>query len=153
MKLVLTAGDFDLSFFFKLRFSGAVSSGAESSTSKSLSGELGEAWLWDGDNVIENDLLLASGLLGEDSDPVSGSVSAESRALLFPTVEKKQNCHEQILFIARTTALVLRRQLKQNFPQIIIYECRPRKFPRFAELLDVKIIYNSLEPYSGLNII
>lgn len=84
----MTAGDFDRSFFFKLRFSGAVSSGAESSTSKSLSGELGEAWLWDGDKVIENDLLLASGLLGEDSDPVSGSVSAESLALLFPTVKK-----------------------------------------------------------------
>lgn len=88
MKLLLTAGDFDPSFFFRLRFSGAVSSGAESSTFKSLSGELGDALLCDGERCIENDLLLPSGLLGEDSDPVSGSVSADSRAFLFPTVNE-----------------------------------------------------------------
>lgn len=86
LKLLLPAGDFDRSFFFKLRFSGVASSGAESSTSRSLSGELGDAWCRDGDNGIEYDLLLTRGLLGEDSDPVSWSVSAESRAFLLPTV-------------------------------------------------------------------
>lgn len=88
LKLLLLAGDWDLSFFFRLRFSGAASSGAESSTSKSLSGELGDAWwLRDGesDRGMENDLFLFLGLLGDDSDPVSWSVSAESRALLLPT--------------------------------------------------------------------
>lgn len=86
LKLLLPAGDFDLSFFFKLKFSGAASSVAESSTSRSLSGELGDAWLRDGDsdNGIEN-LLLTRGLLGDDSEPVSWSVSADSRARLFPT--------------------------------------------------------------------
>jgi hypothetical protein len=81
LKLLLPAGDFDLSFFFKLKFSGAASSFAESSTSKSLSGELGDACR-DGESGIENDLLLILGLLGDDSEPVSWSVSAESRARL-----------------------------------------------------------------------
>lgn len=73
LKLLLPAGDFDLSSFFKLKFSGAASSGAESSTSKSLSGELGDAWWRDGDifSGIENDLLLCRGLPGDDSEPVS----------------------------------------------------------------------------------
>lgn len=82
-RLLFVIGDFDRSFFFKLKFSGAMSSGAES-TSKSLSGELGD-WLSGGDtdNGSENDLFF--GLLG-DSEPVSWSVSAERRARLFPTV-------------------------------------------------------------------
>lgn len=69
--MLLPAGDFDPSFFFKLKFSGAASSFAESSTSKSLSGELGDAWLRDGEIGLENDLLFILGLLGDDSEPVS----------------------------------------------------------------------------------
>ena len=90
---MLPIGDFDRSFFLRLRFSGVASSGAESSTSKSLSGELGEACCRDGesDSGIEYDLFFILGLLGEDSEPVSWSVSAESRALLFPTANKIKN--------------------------------------------------------------
>lgn len=83
--LLLPAGDFDRSFFFKLKFSGTISSGAES-TSKSLSGELGERFrVGDTDNGIENDFVF--GLFG-DSEPVSWSVSPERRARLLPTTEK-----------------------------------------------------------------
>lgn len=60
------------SSFFRLRFSGAASSGAES-TSRSDSGELGGP-VRDGDdnaNGNENDELLRRGLLGDDSEPVS----------------------------------------------------------------------------------
>lgn len=59
------------SSFFKLKFSGVASSGAES-TSKSDSGELG-APAGDGDKTVgnENDVFFNRGLLGDDSDPVS----------------------------------------------------------------------------------
>lgn len=59
------------SSFFKLRFSGVASSGAES-TSKSDSGELGAPWRFgDSANGRQNDELFNRGLLGDDSEPVS----------------------------------------------------------------------------------
>lgn len=64
-------GDVESSFF-RLKFSGAASSGAES-TSKSDSGELGGP-VREGDDSAsgnENDEFLSRGLLGDDSEPVS----------------------------------------------------------------------------------
>lgn len=62
-------GDLEFSFF-KLKFSGVASSGAES-TSKSDSGELGGA-VRIGDDVLALKLDdLCRGLLGDDSEPVS----------------------------------------------------------------------------------
>lgn len=63
-------GDVESSFF-KLKFSGVASSGAES-TSRSDSGELG-APACDGDKTVgnENDVFFNRGLLGDDSEPVS----------------------------------------------------------------------------------
>lgn len=80
----LCDGDFDDSFFFKLKFSGAASSGAES-TSKSDSGELGP--FLDGDNDRGNEKFFAFilGLLGDDSEPVSCSVSVEILGRFEPT--------------------------------------------------------------------
>lgn len=70
LPFVFDGGDLELSFF-KLKFSGADSSGAES-TSKSDSGELGGP-VRDGDNCIGivYDELFNRGLLGDDSEPVS----------------------------------------------------------------------------------
>lgn len=82
----MPAGDFDRSFFFKLKFSGTISSGAES-TSKSLSGELGDRFrVGDTDNGIENDFVF--GLFGDSEPELSWSVSPERRARLLPTVKK-----------------------------------------------------------------
>ena len=77
------AGDFDPSFL-RLKFSGVASSGAES-TSKSDSGELGGP-LRVGDIVRgrENFVGFKRGLPGLDSEPVSWSVSVESRWRLEP---------------------------------------------------------------------
>lgn len=61
-------GDVESSFF-KLKFSGVASSGAES-TSKSDSGELGGPFRF-GELGRQNDEFLCLGLLGDDSDPVS----------------------------------------------------------------------------------
>lgn len=103
----LRVGDLEDSFFFKLKFSGVASSGAES-TSKSDSGELGGPVL-DGDNDrgIENDLALIRGLLGEDSDSVSCSVSVDILGRFVATVMGmrkviKTRCHshfEAIFYI------------------------------------------------------
>lgn len=66
------------SSFFRLKFSGVASSGAES-TSKSDSGELARPF-WFGELVgMLNDAFFNCGLLGDDSDPVSWSVSVEMR--------------------------------------------------------------------------
>jgi hypothetical protein len=86
---VLWVGDFEDSFFFKLKFSGATSSGAES-TSKSDSGELGGPFRFgDDESGKENDLALMRGLLGDDSEPVSCSVSVDILGRFVPTAEKK----------------------------------------------------------------
>lgn len=80
-------GDVESSFF-KLRFSGVASSGAES-TSRSDSGELGGP-VCDGDDdnitkgneYADEDVCLSrtpGGLLGDDSEPVSWSVSLQTR--------------------------------------------------------------------------
>lgn len=76
MKFVLAHGDFGLSLFLVLKFVGTeLSSIGESSTSKSLSGELGDALLCSGDTDDEADarfdLSFSFGLLTEDSEPVS----------------------------------------------------------------------------------
>lgn len=72
--------------FFKLKFSGVASSGAES-TSKSDSGELGGPLRF-GDNSIGiwcvKFFIFILGLLGDDSDPVSWSVSVEILCLFVP---------------------------------------------------------------------
>lgn len=67
----VVGGDVESSFL-RLKFSGAVSSGAES-TSKSDSGELGGPVLEGDDNANgnENDEFFKHGLLGDDSEPVS----------------------------------------------------------------------------------
>lgn len=72
------------SSFFKLRFSGVASSGAES-TSRSDSGELGARCLCgDSTKGRQNDEFFSLGLLGDDSDPVSWSVSAAILCLFIP---------------------------------------------------------------------
>lgn len=77
-------GDVESSFF-KLKFSGVASSGAES-TSKSDSGELGRPF-WFGELAIGilYDVFFNRGLLGDDSEPVSWSVSVDIRWRFVPT--------------------------------------------------------------------
>lgn len=85
----VVGGDVESSFF-KLKFSGVASSGAES-TSKSDSGELG--WpVRDGDESTsgnENWVVLWRGLLGDDSEPVSWSVSVDIRWRFDPIWQKE----------------------------------------------------------------
>lgn len=79
-------GDVESSFF-KLKFSGVASSGAES-TSKSDSGELGRPfWFGELDIGILNDVFFKRGLLGDDSEPVSWSVSVDIRWRFVPTMK------------------------------------------------------------------
>lgn len=78
----------------RLRFSGATteSSGAESSTSRSDSGELGGPFR-DGDSFMGSEnrpALRCRGLLGDDSDPVSWSVSVDNRCRLEPGMEQSE---------------------------------------------------------------
>jgi hypothetical protein len=87
--ILFDVGDFDFSFF-KHKFSGAASSGAES-TSRSDSGELGGP-VREGDIVldIENEIGFRRGLLGVDSEPVSWSVSVDIRGRLEPTRKEEE---------------------------------------------------------------
>jgi len=82
-----------LSSFFKLRFSGVASSGAES-TSKSDSGELGGP-VRAGDKLavrLKSPATLGRGLLGDpDSEPVSWSVSFDKAAPRLETARKYRN--------------------------------------------------------------
>lgn len=79
----------ELSFFFKDRFSGVASSGAES-TSRSDSGELGGP-LWDGERFkgIEKGFGFNLGLLGDSDPELSWSVSVDIRARFGPTEKQK----------------------------------------------------------------
>lgn len=79
-------GDVESSFF-KLKFSGVASSGAES-TSKSDSGELARPfWFGELDIGMLNDAFFKRGLLGDDSEPVSWSVSVDIRWRFVPAIE------------------------------------------------------------------
>lgn len=80
--------------FLRLRFSGATESSGAESTSRSDSGELGGP-LRVGESFIgrENKPVFSRGLLGDDSDPVSWSVSVDSRCRLDPVQEETIKLH------------------------------------------------------------